>query len=173
MAIDGAASLMTPNLFWIAEVPRGRLAIMARPRAGDWLVDEMAAWYAAGLTDVICLLEDLEVRDLGLEHEAQIAREAGLRFERFPIPDRGVPATVAHARALWVDLADRLRAGRSVGIHCRAGIGRSSLMAAGVLREIGVPEDHAWVVIAAARGLAVPDTEAQRAWLSQTRLVSR
>jgi hypothetical protein len=43
-----AASTMTPNLFWIAEVPRGRLAIMARPRAGDWLVDEMAAWYAPG-----------------------------------------------------------------------------------------------------------------------------
>jgi hypothetical protein len=123
MAIDGAASTMTPNLYWIAEVPRGRLAIMARPRACDWLVDEMAAWYAAGLTDVICLLEDPEVRDLGLEHEAQMAREAGLRFERFPIPDRGVPASVAHARALWVDLADRLRAGRSVGIHCRAGIG--------------------------------------------------
>jgi hypothetical protein len=73
-----------------------------------------------------------------------MAREAGLRFERFPIPDRGVPASVARARALWVDLADRLRAGRSVGIHCRAGIGRSSLMAAGVLLEIGVSEDPAW-----------------------------
>jgi predicted protein tyrosine phosphatase len=87
-----------------------------------------------------------------------MAREAGLRFERFPIPDRGVPASVARARALWVDLADRLRAGRSVGIHCRAGIGRSSLMAAGVLLEIGVSEDPAWAVIAAARRWAVPDT---------------
>jgi hypothetical protein len=59
----------------------------------------MAAWYAAGLTDVICLLEDHEVRDLGLELEAQRAREAGLRFERFPIRDCGVPASVAHMRA--------------------------------------------------------------------------
>jgi protein-tyrosine phosphatase len=102
-----------------------------------------------------------------------MAREAGLHFERFPIPDRGVPASVAHSRALWVNLADRLRAGHSVGIHCRAGIGRSSLMAAGVLLEIGVSEDHAWAVIASARGLAVPDTEAQRAWVSQLRIVWR
>jgi hypothetical protein len=107
---------------------------------------------------VICLLEDPEVRDLGLELEAPRAREAGLRFERFPIPDRAVPASAANARALWIDLADRLRAGRGVGIHCRAGIGRSSLMAAGVLREIGVSEDHVWTLIASARGWAVPDT---------------
>jgi protein-tyrosine phosphatase len=158
---------VTAEIFWIGGVPVGRLGILARPRSGDWLLDEMIAWRAAGLTDVISLLEDREVRDLGLEPEATAVVEAGMRFDRFPIPDRSVPASVADARALWVDLGNRLRAGCGVGIHCRAGIGRSSLMAAGVLGEMGVPEDRAWAQIAAARGLAVPDTEAQRQWLSQ------
>src|ERR1700738_5008741 len=54
-----------------------------------------------------------------------------------------------------VDLADRPRAGRGVGIHCRAGIGRSSLMGAGVLRGLGVSEDPAWALITATRGLAM------------------
>ena len=48
-------------------------------------------------------------------------------------------------------------------IHCRQGIGRSSLLAAAVLEASSL--DEAWRRIAEARGRSVPDTPEQRAWL--------
>ena len=47
-------------------------------------------------------------------------------------------------------------------IHCRAGIGRSSLMAACALVCIGVEAKAALALIGAARGLTVPDPDEQR-----------
>lgn len=34
---------MRAEIYWIQEVPCGRLGIVGRPRAGDWLVDEVTA----------------------------------------------------------------------------------------------------------------------------------
>jgi hypothetical protein len=33
---------MRADIYWIADVPGGRLAILGRPRSGDWLSDEIA-----------------------------------------------------------------------------------------------------------------------------------
>jgi hypothetical protein len=52
---------MIARIHWIELPLTGRLAIAARPRAGDWLVDEVAAWRAAGIDLVVSLLEP-EVR---------------------------------------------------------------------------------------------------------------
>jgi protein-tyrosine phosphatase len=157
---------MSAEIYWITGLQPGRLAILGRPRSGDWLADEIADWQAAGLTDVISLLEDGEIRDLELAREAELVQRAGLAFYRFPIPDRGVPASAATAQTLWSQLATRIQEGRSIGIHCRAGIGRSGLTATGVLLQLGLPESEAWLRVSKARGLSVPDTDEQRRWLS-------
>ncbi|MFT4110031.1 hypothetical protein, partial [Propionicimonas sp.] len=59
--------------------------------------------------------------------------------------------------------------GHGVAIHCRAGIGRSSVLAAAVLQLEGVPADEAWNLISHARGLPVPDTDAQRRFVDKLR----
>jgi len=159
---------MTSEIYWIPGLKPGRLAILGRPRAGDWLEDEIAGWHSAGITDVVALIEDHEIRDLDLPREPEIVRRAGIVFERFPIPDRGVPASATSARSFCDQLAARVRAGRSVGVHCRAGIGRSALMVVGTLRCLGVPPTEAWERASRARGVLVPDTEAQRAWVGDT-----
>jgi hypothetical protein len=51
-----------------------------------------------------------------------------------------------------------------VGLHCRAGIGRSGLMAAGLLMFLGEQETVAWDRVSKARGLSLPDTQEQRFW---------
>ena len=61
--------------------------------------------------------------------------------------------------------ADKVAAGRSVAIHCRAGIGRSTVLAACTLILLGVDGAVALDMIAAARGIEVPETEAQRQWV--------
>lgn len=61
---------MSADIYWIEAVTQGRLAILGRPRSGDWMSDEIGAWKTAGLTDVVSLLEAHEVRDLDLAREA-------------------------------------------------------------------------------------------------------
>ncbi|GGM59052.1 hypothetical protein ACFFX1_41745 [Dactylosporangium sucinum] len=57
--------------------------------------------------------------------------------------------------------------------HCRIGIGRASLLAAGILALTGVPPERAWPLIERARGLPVPDTPEQRAWPAELLARSR
>ncbi|MFJ1758585.1 tyrosine protein phosphatase [Kitasatospora sp. NPDC088134] len=154
---------MRPTLFTVERPGPGRLSTMARPRGGDWLAGELAGLAAAGVTDLVSALTPAENAELGLTSEAELARAAGLRFVALPIPDRTTPEPAEVLPAVR-ELTERLRAGGHVVTHCRAGIGRSSLLAAAVLVLTGTDADTAWGLIARARGLAVPDTPEQRAW---------
>ncbi|GAA5017665.1 tyrosine protein phosphatase [Kitasatospora paranensis] len=154
---------MRPTLFTVDRPAPGRLSTMARPRGGDWLRDEMAALAAAGVDILVCLLTADESAELGLVDEAVEAVAAGLRFVPVPVPDLTVPDPAAVLPVLC-ELAEALGTGAHVVAHCRAGIGRSSLLVAALLVREGVAPDTAWERIARARGLDVPDTAEQRAW---------
>ncbi|MGJ4881680.1 MULTISPECIES: protein-tyrosine phosphatase family protein [unclassified Bradyrhizobium] len=143
----------------------GRLAIAARPRAEDWLAEDIAAWVGEGIAVVVSLLEPAEVHDLGLQREAALCQSHGMAFVSFPIPDRGLPESRSVALQLAHDLAARLTDGQTVLIHCRAGIGRSAVIAACVMIRLGIDGAEAFDRIAAARGVRVPDTEDQREWV--------
>lgn len=153
---------MHSRLYWIDAPAPLRLAIMARPRAGDWLEDEIANWRDSGVGIVVSLLERDEIEDLDLQREAKLCLENGIDFRSFPIPDRGLPDDIDEARRFAASVA---APGKPVAIHCRAGIGRSSLMAAAMLVGDGMDPAAALAAISAARGLPIPDTEAQRDWV--------
>jgi protein-tyrosine phosphatase len=155
---------MAPDIYWVETPAAGRLAVLARPRGADWLPDEVAGWQRAGLTRVVSLLEADERAELGLDDEPATVRASGIRFDSLPTPDRGVPSG-SRGRMLLVELADGVSAGERVGIHCRQGVGRSALLAAGVLVELGLTPADAFARIAAARGRDVPETDAQRDWV--------
>jgi protein-tyrosine phosphatase len=155
---------MQPTLFRIANDSLGQLSTMTRPRGGDWLADEMAALRTAGVDILVSMLTVAELGELELMDEGAEARTAGLRFLQLPTPDRGIPPRQPFV-ALVNELAGELAAGRHVAVHCRAGIGRSSLVAAGVLIALGQTPAEAWAAISQARGLEVPDTPEQRQWL--------
>jgi protein-tyrosine phosphatase len=156
---------MRATVYWLPLLDGWRLAIMPRPRAGEWLADEIAAWKAEGIDIVVSLLEPHEMAELGLQRLPESCRDAGIEFITFPIPDRGVPASPTEADRLVASLCGALAAGKSVAVHCRAGIGRSALIAACVLVRAGRHADAAFEVIGKARGIEVPDTAEQRAWV--------
>jgi protein-tyrosine phosphatase len=156
---------MIPKVHWIEAPAAGRLAIVPRPRAGDWLSDEIAGWRAAGIDLVVSLLEPEEVAELGLHDEAGLCGHNMIAFVSFPVPDRGVPRSWLTASDLARLLASRVRDGRTAAIHCRAGIGRSAVIAACALVRLGVNLDQAFEAIAKARGVEVPDTQQQREWV--------
>jgi protein-tyrosine phosphatase len=157
---------MKPDVYWIEGSWPGKLAILARPRGLDWLGDEVVGWKEAGVDVVVSLLTEGETSELGLVEEAELVKQNGLRFISFPITDYNVPSSKALTQKLVSELNEQLNRGNCVGIHCRQGIGRSSLVAACVLTSTGESADTAFQQIKSARGRTVPDTIEQKQWVA-------
>ncbi len=122
---------------------------------------------------MVSLLESEEADQLNLLDEPRAAEANCIRFISFPIPDRGVPVSVPTATSLMAEIANALEEGKDVVVHCRQGIGRSGLIAVGVLAHSGVSLERAIQVVSSARGLPVPETAEQLSWLQQPTLHPR
>jgi protein-tyrosine phosphatase len=153
------------DVFWIEGNPPVGLAIVLRPRGEELLKDDLLSFRRAGVEVVVSLLEPDEATWLGLRDEGPLAETAGMHFISYPILDGQVPANVAHFRAFVEGLADRLRSGEHIGVHCQGSIGRSTVTAACTLIHLGWNANEALRAIQAARGCEVPDTEEQLRWI--------
>ena len=142
----------------------GRLSIMAKPIAGEWLEDSIQGLKQLQIDKVISLLEPYEQYELGLSQQSEYCELHGLEYLNFPIADRGLPSTIK-AVNLAKQLSAEIEAGKHVVIYCRAGIGRTGIMAGAVLVASGVNPKTALQMISQARGVKVPDTDEQEAWL--------
>jgi protein-tyrosine phosphatase len=153
------------DIFWIEGNPPASLAVVLKPRGGDWLEDDLLRMKRDGIETLVSLLEKDEADMLGLEDEGLMAGKIGLRFLSHPIPDVHVPPHTADFQAFVAGLADRLRAGEHIGVHCRGSIGRATVTAACTLIELGWTAKDALAAIEAARGCVVPDTQEQEDWI--------
>ena len=153
--------------YWIPGPWPGRLAILPRPRGGDWLADDVRFWRQSGLDIVVSLLTSEEAKEFALAQEEESCRANGIEFLAFPVVDRGVPSSPAAALDLVRQLDTALTEGKNVGIHCRQGIGRSALIAACLLVLSGMDSESAFGRLSAARGYSVPETTEQREWVTQ------
>ena len=115
---------------------------------------------------LVSLLADEDIRSLALQDEPVTAAGQGLEFTHFPIVDFGLPEPVAF-RVLVSELCAALERGTSIAIHCRAGIGRTGTLASCILKGLGHPSEDAMQRVVAARGVTIPDTEAQRQFIQQ------
>ena len=115
--------MFTTHIHWIPDIAPGRLGLMPRPRGGDWLEDEVAAWRAAQIDTIVSLLEPHEVRELDLLAEASLCEAAGIRYSSCPIPDRGTPASLQAVVRLLCQcpVDDRRQALRELVVHLRGG----------------------------------------------------
>jgi protein-tyrosine phosphatase len=154
---------MVVQPYWITT----QLAIVPRPRGGDWLDDEMLALREAGIDIAVSMLEESEAAELGLEREGVAARGAGLQFVNFEITDRSVPSNMQRFETFLIGLEQQLGSGKRVGIHCRACVGRASVAAASLLIRSGITVELAWHQVETARGCPVPDTQEQREWVDR------
>jgi hypothetical protein len=153
-----------PELFRIPTPHPGRLAVVERPRGGDWLADDMACLRAAGVDTLVSALVDDEMRGAWLEAEAEAATAAGLAFVRLPISNLGTPLDDG-TRCTLEALAGEVRDGRYVAAHCFASVGRSPLIVASIMVLLGADPEFAWQELEIARGRQVPDTLEQRSWV--------
>ena len=142
-----------------------KLAIMPRPRRGEWLRDDISSLSSQGFGLVVSLLEKDETRNLGLAEEAELVRELGMEFVTIPIPDLSTPPLDVAMKATISSLAEAWCGGTSIVIHCRMAYGRAPMIAACILVCCGQTAERAIAEVAAARGVPVPETPVQREWI--------
>lgn len=158
---------MKAEIYWVDGVRPGKLALLPRPRGGDWLEEEIQSLKLSGADVLVSLLTPEEVEELDIVAEPECCAAAGVEFISFPIMDREVPESIREARSLVRALVAHLGEERAVAIHCRQGIGRAGLISACVLVALGEKPQKALERVSRARGRAVPDTEEQAKWVRQ------
>ena len=162
--------MTTPGAFFtIDAIGKGFLAVSAHPaQCGNAavMISDMAT---GGVRQVVSLLQPGESRELGLVNEEALVNAQSMEFVSFPIPDMGLPESVNDFARLSQKLFHQVEAGINTLIHCRAGIGRSGLLAAAVLLHGGRSVQQAFTQVSHMRGCQVPETAQQGDWLLANR----
>ena len=155
---------MIAEVFWTKEKYPGRIALVPRPRGGEWLEDETAAWSNAGLNVIVSMLEAEEVSSFDLESEAEFCATNGIEFVACSVADRSIPEVNESFLNLVEKLKNLLLKGKNIGIHCRQSVGRAPLMAAALMISFGINPTEAFRQLSIVRGVEVPETDEQRKW---------
>lgn len=130
-----------PGTLWLASMPG---------RFGPWAAFETQARHAR-LALVVCLTPTEEVAQLSPHYHAAIVQGTlPFRWAHVPIPNFGVPDDAPAFRADIGCVADALRSGDAVMLHCAAGLGRTGTAAACVLKALGLASEDAMARVRAA-----------------------
>lgn len=156
---------MQAEMYKVGTIGKGFFAIMARPSLDENDPESVVNISRLGIKLVVSLLETNEARILGLDAERELAKALGMGFVSFPIPDMGIPTSVEEFASLSKMLMKQVNAGVNTLIHCHAGIGRSGLMAAGILLHCDLDPQQAFAHVSEMRGVRVPETPEQKHWL--------
>lgn len=103
---------------------------------------EIQHWGANG---IVCLVEPHELKMNKVEELPDMARSAGMWWKHLPIIDMDIPSQ--EFENSWAVEGERirhaLRIGERVLLHCYAGLGRTGMIAARLLVELGVEPERA------------------------------
>ncbi|MFZ6720682.1 protein-tyrosine phosphatase family protein [Undibacterium sp. Ji49W] len=158
---------MYSDIYKVSQLGKGFLAVMAKPVGGEWIEDEFRGIAQFGICRLVSLLENHEIRELGLQAAPALCAANQVDFLHFPIKDRGVPSSLSATKKLVTHLHSSIVNGDNTVIHCHAGIGRTGLLAAAILIRHGEDVAEALSMVSKARRVPVPDTEEQINWLKQ------
>jgi len=157
-----AEALPLGNYYWAlpgrllaGEHPAGASPELTRARLGSLLG-----------SGVSCFI-DLTLPEEQADYAAELPD--AVQYFRMPLPDHGLPATPAQMAEILDCLRAALNEGRTVYLHCRAGIGRTGMTIGCLLAENGhdgasaLEElNHLWQQSARSRQWpSIPETDAQ------------
>ena len=152
-------------MYKIGSIGDGFLAIMARPSLEQGDAASMKNIARLGIKLVVSLLEVGEARQLELDGEREFVKAEAMDFLSYPIPDMGLPASVEDFARMSKLIFQQTYSGINTLVHCHAGIGRSGLLAAGILLHCQMDPGQAFAHVSKMRGIRVPETPEQTAWL--------
>jgi len=97
-----------------------------------------------GVRLVVCLTPRDEIEELSpAYHRAVTQGTVPFRWLSLPMRNFGVPEDRATFREGVQQIADAVRSGDTVVLHCAAGLGRTGSAAACVLKALGLPTEDA------------------------------
>jgi len=100
---------------------------------------------------IVCLVEPFEIQQKSSSYaEALEIGAVPCAVLLFEIREGGVPEDRDGFLALAKDVADRLRSGDAVLIHCAGGVGRTAMLAVSVLLALGAPIHEAELLVSRA-----------------------
>ncbi|MFH5927480.1 cyclin-dependent kinase inhibitor 3 family protein [Roseomonas xinghualingensis] len=136
---------------------------------GNWrrdLVLDLDAVRDWGAVAVVTLMEEHELARYRVAAMGEEVRARGMDWLHLPIVDADVPNEAFEA--LWKEAGPRLLTwlgeGRRILLHCRGGLGRTGLVAARLLIELGMEPGEAVKAVRAARRGTI-ETRAQEAYV--------
>jgi ADP-ribosyl-[dinitrogen reductase] hydrolase len=136
---------------------------------GNWQRDlalDLDAVRGWGAVAVVTLMEEHELARYRVAAMGEEVRARSMAWLHLPIVDADVPDEAFEA--LWKDegprLHDWLSEGRHILLHCRGGLGRTGLVAARLLVELGMEPDAAVSAVRAARAGTI-ETRVQEAYV--------
>jgi len=178
-------SFSHPLEFGFVNALNGRIGMCSCPgiiepdsASNSWQRDldlDLNAIVRTGARAVVTLVEAHEMVKFRIPEERLQAacslRE--LQWHWLPIRDMSAPDSRFTDRfnALEKTLTDRLEAGETIVIHCRAGLGRTGTVAALLLTRTGVPLSTAVDQVRRARPGAI-ETAEQEQWLFESATVA-
>jgi protein-tyrosine phosphatase len=127
--------------------------------------DPEAALDRVGATTIVCLNLRHELEDRYPLYVAWLEAHAPVQAIWFPTPDLSM-RPLGEARPILDNLAERLRNGERMIVHCAAGIGRSGTTAVALLMLLGSTRLEALAVVAQHRPMAGPEAGQQRMFIN-------
>lgn len=154
------------KIYPINDLFDGRFALAPHPKGGDMLNSEILDIKKAGYSLLVSMLTAEEQESLQLTEEKALCNSNGLSFLNYPIRDE--VADSDDATIEFVELVcTELNKHKKVLIHCRGGVGRSSMIIALVLARKGIPLEQVFTSISQARGEKTPESDFQYSWVEQ------
>jgi protein-tyrosine phosphatase len=96
-----------------------------------------------GVYCIVTLVDDSEIVDLGIKNFSDSISKFNFRHYREIIKDRSIPSVDQsdNIKALLKNIRNQISLEKNVLVHCNAGLGRSGLIAALLVKTIGVFPD--------------------------------
>ena len=118
----------------------GRPAYPDEPPLPEAVEAGVREWRESGVDFVVSLIEDWEIprRAPGL---FDAVSRRGIGLVRFPVVDFGAPTDVAVFAEQLAELRRRLARGEGILVHCNAGLGRTAVVLASLLKIYGLDSD--------------------------------
>ena len=171
---DQVATTLKANLVlrvdWVdsPQIPAGRLGMTICPGRQDRdrdLEADLDRLRAEGVDRLLCLSTEAEMDWAGVPDLGSRAEALGLDYRWLPVPDQGT-CSLSEAVDLVRWCREGLERGESVVITCMGGLGRSGMVAACTLVDLGASPAAAIASVRAARGPRALETSAQEELVS-------
>lgn len=151
--------------YWITRINNAQIGISACPLGRGDLKAELTKIVSEDELLMISLLTEEEKAMLHLQEEGPMSKAFGIEFKEFPIADMSIPGAQRFMKFIE-ELYGRTNELDRMLIHCRAGIGRSSLIALGLMTRHGFVLKESVELVSRIRGYDVPQSRSQRKLLS-------